>query len=222
MLCTTANATIAVAATPSHRARSAPRGVRLLAARAAIQPEAKSQPLAGSPLRSALLGAAGSLALALGGPALPALAIGPESVPLEVVGYELVGCPVGVPKDAKCLEVTAEAEGKASKPAFNSEVFGKVRFASTGESALYGDFAEASDAGKMSDVPGEIKRGKNTVKFVLKLAGTYTDSQKLDFVGVKARTYPGMRQDFRIMKPVTATEDCPEAELGEPCEDIPF
>lgn len=43
----------------------------------------------------------------------------------------------------------------------------------------------------MSDVPGEIKRGKNTVKFVLKLAGTYTDSQKLDFVGVKARTYPG-------------------------------
>jgi hypothetical protein len=31
-----------------------------------------------------------------------------------------------------------------------------------------------------------------------------------------------MRQDFRIMQPVTATEDCPEAEFGEPSEEIPF
>lgn len=95
-------------------------------------------PAPAAPLAQALLGVAGSLALTVGGPALPALAIGPESVPLDVQSYALVPCPVGVPKDAKCLEVTAAAEGKASKPAFNSEVFGKVRFAETGESALYG------------------------------------------------------------------------------------
>lgn len=78
-----------------------------------------------------------------------------------------------------------------------------------------GDFAEASDAGKMSDVPGEIKRGKNTVKFVLKLAGTYTDSQKLDFVGVKARTYPGAPAYLHSPFPDRWTKwVCPECPLA--------
>jgi hypothetical protein len=84
-----------------------------------------------------MIGVAGSIALAGG----PAVAIGPESVPLEVVSYELIPCPTGVGKGPKCLEVTADAEGKSGKPAFNSEVFGKVRFSATGESALYGENA---------------------------------------------------------------------------------
>ena len=37
------------------------------------------------------------------------------------------------------------------------------------ESALYGDFAEASDAGKMGDID-EIPPGKGEVNFVLRLS----------------------------------------------------
>eukprot|EP00192_Tetraselmis_astigmatica_P020213 CAMPEP_0117657728 /NCGR_PEP_ID=MMETSP0804-20121206/5484_1 /TAXON_ID=1074897 /ORGANISM="Tetraselmis astigmatica, Strain CCMP880" /LENGTH=191 /DNA_ID=CAMNT_0005464199 /DNA_START=201 /DNA_END=776 /DNA_ORIENTATION=- len=175
------------------------------------------------PSSSILAALAASLSLAAGFSSLPADAFGPQSVQLDVTGYSMVSCPPGVSKDTKCIDVAADADLAASKSAFNSEVFGRVRFKSTGESALYGDFAEASDAGKMADIPGEITPGKNTVHFLVRLSNSFSEDTALDFVNLKARTYPGMRQDFRVMKPVTATEgDCPEAELGEPCEEIPF
>jgi len=41
-------------------------------------------------------------------------------------------------------------------------------------------------------------------------------------VNMKARTYPGMRQNFRQMKPVTATCD-PEFDSGcDPEDEVPF
>jgi hypothetical protein len=43
----------------------------------------------------------------------------------------------------------------------------------------------------MSDIPEEIKKGKHTVKFMLKRSDSYSPEQSLDFIGVKARRYPG-------------------------------
>jgi len=51
---------------------------------------------------------------------------------------------MGVPKGTECVQVKAKAAYTSNKPAYNSEVFGRVRLPN-GESALYGDFAEASD-----------------------------------------------------------------------------
>ena len=60
--------------------------------------------------------------------------------------------------------------------------------------AIYvaGDFAEASDAGKMTDIAEEIKPGKSSVSFLVKLGKEYSAEESLDFVGLKARTYPGL------------------------------
>lgn len=62
----------------------------------------------------------------------------------DVQDYVEVKCPEGVPKNALCVDVTAGISYTNKKPAYNSEVFGRVRY-QNGESALYGDFAEASD-----------------------------------------------------------------------------
>ena len=58
--------------------------------------------------------------------------------------WAVVTCPMGVPKGTECVQVKAKAAYTSNKPAYNSEVFGRVRLPN-GESALYGDFAEASD-----------------------------------------------------------------------------
>lgn len=117
--------------------------------------------------------------------------------------------------------MTANVENRAGKSAYNSEVFGRVRYKRTGESALYGavihrcsalpppspslfdhlspwghvsfsgDFAEATDAGKLTDIPDEIKPGQSKVTFLVKLDKAYNEDEALDFVSLKARTYPG-------------------------------
>ena len=155
------------------------------------------------------LGAAGAGSLALGG-ARRAGAFGPENCPLEVKSYEFVACPPGVPKNASCVDITAEASNKAKKPSYNAELFGRVQVKG-GESALYGDFAEATDAGKIGDID-EIAAGNSEVKFQL-LLSKEAEGKELKFQNFKARIYPGMRQDFRVMKPVTATCD-PDFDSG--------
>jgi hypothetical protein len=62
----------------------------------------------------------------------------------DLQSWAVVACPEGVSKNAECIEVNARAAYTSNKVAFNSEVFGRVRLPN-GESALYGDFAEASD-----------------------------------------------------------------------------
>lgn len=40
----------------------------------------------------------------------------------------------GVPKGARCIEVRAKGELKSKQPAYNGEVFGKVRYKGSDES----------------------------------------------------------------------------------------
>jgi len=88
---------------------------------------------------------------------------------------------------------------------FVIKVFGKIRYAGSNESAIYGDYAEATDAGKIGDID-EIPPGKNELKFTLLLQPGKEDA-KLEFINPKIRVYPGMSKDFRIMKPVSDTMD---------------
>ena len=171
----------------------------------------RAGPGAGAGTRRGLLGlgAAGAGALALGG-ARRAGAFGPENCQMDVKSYEFVACPAGVPKNATCVDITAEASNNARKPSYNAELFGRVRVKG-GESALYGDFAEATDAGKIGDI-SEIAAGTSEVKFQL-LLSEEAKGKELTFQGLKARIYPGMRSDFRVMKPVTATCD-PDFDSG--------
>mmetsp|Transcript_29215 Transcript_29215/g.35501 ORF Transcript_29215/g.35501 Transcript_29215/m.35501 type:complete len:252 (-) Transcript_29215:341-1096(-) len=152
---------------------------------------------------------------------LPAVAFGPEIVPLEVTGYEQIACSGGR-KYAKCVEVTAAIDAKTfKKPAFNSEVFGRVRYDNE-ESALYGDFAEATDAGKISDILEEINKDTKAVKFEIQLLESKSEGlDHLNFSNMKIRTYPGMRSDFRQM--TTVSQECEEAAWGGECpEELPF
>ena len=87
-------------------------------------------------LALSLLGVAGL------GAALPATALGPENVDLEIVDYQTVECAEGVPKGARCVQFKAIGNNKSKKAAYNGEIFGKVRYAGSNESAIYGDFAE--------------------------------------------------------------------------------
>lgn len=154
--------------------------------------------------------ALGGCAAALLAVAPPACAFGPQTVPLEVTAWADEPCKGASKAGVRCIRVTADVDSEASKSAFNSEVFGRVRYAD-GESALWSDFAEASDAGKIGDIPAEIKPGKSIVEFVLRLEAGRDDTD-LQFVGIRARTYPGMRQDFRVMAPVTEDELDPYAD----------
>ena len=95
-------------------------------------------------------------------------------------------------KGVRCVRVEATIDNKSKKPAYNAEVFGRVRDAKSGESALYGDFAEASDGGKIADID-EVPPGKSSVNFTLKLEQG-SEGAELEFVNLKARMYPGMRQ----------------------------
>lgn len=149
--------------------------------------------------RSALLAAFANLSFVS-----QAFAIGPTDVVLDNVEYTDVSCSQGTPKDARCIQVTATGELKGNKPAFNGEIFGRVRYAN-GESAIYGDYAEASDAGKIGDID-EIPNGKTELKFNLLLQPGRTD-ETLNFIKLKIRAYPGMSKNFRIMKPVAETLD---------------
>eukprot|EP00746_Dinoflagellata_sp_MGD_P132520 gnl/MRDRNA2_/MRDRNA2_66228_c0_seq1.p1 gnl/MRDRNA2_/MRDRNA2_66228_c0~~gnl/MRDRNA2_/MRDRNA2_66228_c0_seq1.p1 ORF type:complete len:303 (-),score=47.47 gnl/MRDRNA2_/MRDRNA2_66228_c0_seq1:506-1414(-) len=158
--------------------------------------------------RSIGSGMAAALLAAIMGPSLPANSIGPESFPLEVVAYDDITCPQGVPTNARCINVRAEAKTSLKKPGYNGEVFGRVRF-ENGESAIYGDFAEASDAGKIGDIV-EVPAGNPMVSFMLKLQREHLED-KLKFANMKVRIYPGMRANFRVAKPVTETCD-PEIE----------
>ncbi|WZN58636.1 hypothetical protein HKI87_01g01600 [Chloropicon roscoffensis] len=150
-------------------------------------------------LALSLLGVAGL------GAALPATALGPENVDLEIVDYQTVECAEGVPKGARCVQFKAIGNNKSKKAAYNGEIFGKVRYAGSNESAIYGDFAEATDAGKIGDID-EIPAGKNELTFTLLLQPGKEDD-KLEFVNPKIRVYPGMSKNFRIMKPVSDTMD---------------
>lgn len=132
-----------------------------------------------------------------------AIAIGPTDVFLSDISYADVECGEGVPKSARCVIVTAKGTLKGKKPAYNGEVFGRVRYGNSGESALYGDFAEATDAGKISDVD-VVPAGENEIKFNLLLSQGNEDAT-LSFVGLKIRAYPGMSANFRVMKPVADT-----------------
>ena len=138
---------------------------------------------------------------------------------MAVKSYEFVACPTGVPKNAACVDITAEASNTAKKPSYNAELFGRVRVKG-GDSALYGDFAEATDAGKIGDID-EIAGGKSEVRFQL-LLSKESEGKELTFQGLKARSYPGMRSDFRVMKPVTATCD-PDFDSGcDANDEVPF
>merc|ERR1712187_120400 len=101
-------------------------------------------------------------------------------------GYEDSDCPVGI-KYARCIKVRARVNNAAKEAAYNGEVFGRVRF-ENGESALYGDFADASDAGKAGDID-EIPAGDTEVNFILKLQNEKKED-KLNFVNMKVRCYP--------------------------------
>lgn len=139
--------------------------------------------------------------------ALPheASALGPENVMLDIIDYKDTECSEGAPKGARCVEFRATSDFKSKKPAYNGEIFGKIRYKGSGESAIYGDFAEATDAGKIGDID-EIQPGKTEVKFTLFLQPGKTEDE-LEFINPKVRVYPGMRKDFRIMKPVSDTMD---------------
>jgi len=152
----------------------------------------------------------------------PAGAIGPEMFPLDVTGYEVITCPEGVPKSAGCIKVQANVNYGAKKPAFNSEVFGRARLPS-GENAIYGAYAEASDAGKVSDIAEEINDKSTAVKFIVKVDKVDLE-RKIELSNFKLRTYPGMRADFRVIKPVSdGNEECEEASFGLECpEELPF
>mmetsp|Transcript_15772 Transcript_15772/g.45063 ORF Transcript_15772/g.45063 Transcript_15772/m.45063 type:complete len:226 (-) Transcript_15772:398-1075(-) len=159
--------------------------------------------------RRALLGLGVTFAgVAAGGAAVvssssPALALGPTDVILDIIDFKDVECAEGVPKGARCIEVRAKGELKSKQPAYNGEVFGKVRYKGSDESAVYGDYAEASDAGKIGDID-EIPPGKSELKFNLLLQ---PNPGEVVFINPKIRVYPGMRKDFRIMKPVSETLD---------------
>ncbi|UPR03646.1 hypothetical protein HOP50_13g69760 [Chloropicon primus] len=134
-----------------------------------------------------------------------AVALGPENVQLDIIDYKTVECVEGVPKGARCVEFKAIGNNKSKKPSYNGEIFGKIRYAGSNESAIYGDYAEATDAGKIGDID-EIPPGKNELKFTLLLQPGKEDA-KLEFINPKIRVYPGMSKDFRIMKPVSDTMD---------------
>ncbi|KAK3274836.1 hypothetical protein CYMTET_17003 [Cymbomonas tetramitiformis] len=146
-------------------------------------------------------------------------AIGPETFELTVDKYEPAECAIGAPKNGRCIRVYVTAENaNNTKPAYNSEIFGRVRF-SNGESALYGDFAEASDAGQLASIPEEISVNKKSASFGIILTPGNEDDP-LDFVKLKARTYPGMRADFRVIAPVGfEDEECENAAYGLPCDE---
>ena len=84
-----------------------------------------------------------------------------------------------------------------------------------------GDFAEASDAGKMTDIAGEIKPGKSSVSFLVKLGKEYSEAEPLDFIGLKARAYPGLyscpafeRKIFYALSnslPLMSRQPCPSS-----------
>jgi len=139
-----------------------------------------------------------------------ALALGPSDVFLEIQKFEDVECAEGAPKGARCIQVYANGNLTSKKPAYNGEVFGKIRYKGSGESAIYGDYAEATDAGKIGDID-EVPPGKNDLKFTLLLQPPISEDNAnkndLEFIGLKIRVYPGMRKDFRIMKPVSETLD---------------
>lgn len=173
------------------------------------------QPALGQPLGRRAMGskAAAALTAALIGIPNPTRAFGPQNIPLEIAGYDDIKCPPGVPKNARCINVRAKVDNNFGKGiAYNSEVFGRVKF-SNGESAIYGDFAESSDAGKIADIE-EIPEGPTEVSFLLKLTKD-SPEDKLSFPVMKVRAYPGMRKNFRVMKPVEETCD-PEKEA---CDD---
>lgn len=83
-----------------------------------------------------------------------------------------------------------------------------------------------SSAGKIADISDEINAKSGTITFMMKLSKGALDQGKLDFENMKTRTYPGMRADFRVVKPVSETEpgnDCEEAAFGLECpEELPF
>ena len=124
---------------------------------------------------------------------------------LEIIDYKDIECVQGTPKGARCVEFRAMGNLKSKQPAYNGEIFGKLRYNESGESAIYGDFAEATDAGKIGDID-EVPPGKSELKFVL-LLQPGKENEELKFIKPKIRVYPGMRKDFRIMKPVSDTMD---------------
>lgn len=132
-------------------------------------------------------------------------ALGPENIMLEIIDYKDAECSEGAPKGARCVEFRANSDFKSKKPAYNGEIFGKIRYSGSGDSAIYGDFAEATDAGKIGDID-EIQPGKTEIKFTLFLQPGKVEDD-LEFINPKVRVYPGMRKDFRIMKPVSDTMD---------------
>ena len=151
------------------------------------------------------LGVLGALAASKGSSPEPSLALGPTDVELEIIDYKDIECVQGTPKGARCVEFRAMGNLKSKQPAYNGEIFGKLRYNESGESAIYGDFAEATDAGKIGDID-EVPPGKSELKFVL-LLQPGKENEELKFIKPKIRVYPGMRKDFRIMKPVSDTMD---------------
>mmetsp|Transcript_13978 Transcript_13978/g.35256 ORF Transcript_13978/g.35256 Transcript_13978/m.35256 type:complete len:253 (+) Transcript_13978:974-1732(+) len=134
-----------------------------------------------------------------------AWSLGPTDVILDNISFTDEECSAGSPANARCILVKATSTLKSDKPAYNGEVFGRVRYKGDDDSALYGDYAEASDAGKIGDID-EVPPGKSEVSFRLLLSGSKRDAE-LTFTKFKIRVYPGIRKDFRIMKPVSETLD---------------
>jgi hypothetical protein len=89
--------------------------------------------------------------------------LGAVWAPQALESWAVAACPEGVPKNTECIQVNAKAAYTSNKPAYNSEVFGRVRLPN-GESALYGDFAEASDGACLASglviVLDQCRRGK--------------------------------------------------------------